>query len=328
MARVLLISSYPPRHCGIGAYASAMADRLRDQGDAVTVISPPDGDGDVRVPFGGGRPFFRGARMGDDFDRIVVHFQPGLYYLPRAPISKIAASLGLLWLVFRRPQTEVLVHEADAPALWRPDYFLIRAAFARASLLFHTEAERRALESTYRVRVRARLVPHIDGIRATPMSRDEARRRLHLPANELVFLCAGFVHPDKGFDRAVEAFARAGSQGRLVIVGSVRDPVPANIVYLDSLRRMASRTSGVSLLDEYLSDEEFDAWIVAADRVILPYRKSWSSGALARCQALGTPAIVTSVGGLAEQAGVHDVVVSDDDELAEALSRSPAAARG
>ena len=54
MARVLIVSSYPPRHCGIGAYAHAQAGRLRAAGDDVMVLSPPDGDGDVRVWFSGG----------------------------------------------------------------------------------------------------------------------------------------------------------------------------------------------------------------------------------------------------------------------------------
>ena len=87
--RVLVVSSYPPRHCGIGAYARVQVEALRQKGDDVTVLSPPDGDGDVRVPFHGGRPFRRAARDGASFDRILVHFQPSLFYRPRAPLSKI-----------------------------------------------------------------------------------------------------------------------------------------------------------------------------------------------------------------------------------------------
>ena len=90
--RVLLVSSYPPRHCGIGVYARTQAERLRADGHAVTVLSPPDGDGDIRVPFLGGRAFLRAAAIGARFDRIVVHFQPALYYRPRAPVSKVLTS--------------------------------------------------------------------------------------------------------------------------------------------------------------------------------------------------------------------------------------------
>jgi glycosyltransferase involved in cell wall biosynthesis len=75
----------------------------------------------------------------------------------------------------------------------------------------------------------------------------------------------------------------------------------------------------VTLIEDYVPADEFDAWIAAADRVILPYRMSWSSGALARARAIGTPAIVSDTGGLPEQAGPDDVVFRDDAELAALL---------
>ena len=94
--KVLVVSSYPPRHCGIGAYSRDQVSRLRSEGNEVTVLSPPDGQGDLRVAFAGGRPFFRAARMSRRFDLVVVHFQPALYYRARAPLSKIMTSAGLL----------------------------------------------------------------------------------------------------------------------------------------------------------------------------------------------------------------------------------------
>ncbi|MGH2652108.1 MAG: hypothetical protein ACRDHK_12980, partial [Actinomycetota bacterium] len=122
--RILVISSYPPRHCGIGSYAAADVERLRREGHEVVVLSPPDGNGDVRVPFFGGRPFLAAARLAPGFDRVLVHFEPGLYYRRRAPVSKVMSSLGLWRLTRRRPGTEVLVHEAAGRPhlLWRPDH--------------------------------------------------------------------------------------------------------------------------------------------------------------------------------------------------------------
>lgn len=320
MGRVIVVSPYPPRHCGIGAYAAAQVAALREAGEEVTVVSPPDGHGDVRVSFWSGRPFRIAARTSGRDDRVIVHFQPALYYRPRAPVAKIAASLGLLWLALRRRRTEIVVHEADPPKRWRPDYLLLALAFRAApALVFHTEAERRALERRYHVRVRARLARHSDAVRlAVKLDRGEARRRLGLPAEDRVVLCAGFLHPDKGYERAVEAFAGAGA-GRLVIVGDVKDPTPANLSYAARLRDLVERTPGAHMIDGYVTDEEFDAWIAAADAVVLPYRRSWSSGALARAQLVGTPAIVTDVGGLAEQAGPSDVVVRDDAALEAAV---------
>jgi glycosyltransferase involved in cell wall biosynthesis len=321
--RTLVISSYPPRHCGIGAYAAADVERLKGQGHDVVVLSPPDGDGDVRLPFFGGRPFLAAARLALRFDRVLLHFEPGLYYKRRAPVSKVLSSLGLWWLIRRRPGTEILVHEASArPRLWRPDHVLLRSAFARANLLFHSDREREALARAYRLRVKGAIVPHTNGVRiASEVSRNDARSILDVEPEERLFLCAGFLHPAKGFERAVRAFRQAGSPGRLLVVGSVRQPTPEALSYARTLGELCESTPGVTLVERYVSDEEFDTWIAAADVFILPYRRAWSSGALARAQKLGTPAFVAAVGGMEEQAGPQDTVFRTEGELVDLIRR-------
>lgn len=316
--RIAIVSSYPPRHCGIGSYARAQVERLRAEGHDVTVISPPDGDGDVRVPFTDGHEFREAERRGAQFERVIVHFQPGLHYRPgaAAAVSKVRTSLALLSLARKRPQLEILLHETHRPTRWRPDHVILRRAFARARLLFHTDAERRAFEREYRMTVRARLVDHRDGVSVSaPGSKEEARRRLGLDPIETVLLCAGFLHPWKGYELAVRAFAASEGPGRLAIVGSVRDATAENLAYAAELRAIAERTDGVMLVEGFQTDEDFDAWVTAADRIVLPYTRAWSSGALARARVLGTPAIVSAVGGLAEQAGPDDTVVHSDEDL-------------
>src|ERR671935_156480 len=242
--RILVVSSYPPRHCGIGAYASGQVARLRAESHEVTVLSPPDGNGDERIEFLDGRAFRRAAELAPGFDRVIIHFEPGIYIRRRAPWSKLRTSWSLLRLVDRVPQLEVVVHETyPAPIAWRPDHRMLRRALAGAHLQGHTEAERLSLQRAYRPR------HAVGGIAPTP---------------------------------------------------------------------------GVELLDRYVPDEEFDAWIAAADAVVLPYRRAWSSGVLARAQTIGTPAIVSDVGGLADQAGPGDRIFHDDGELREVFEATPA----
>lgn len=323
--RILIVSSYPPRHCGIGAYAAAQADRFRDEGHEVVVLSPPDGAGDLRTGFFGGAVFRRAAMMGADFDRIVVHFQPGLYFRPRTPFLHVLAAGSLLWLVWRRRNVEIFVHEATTPpSRLRPDYRLLGLAFSRARLHFHTSAERTALERDYRIRTRWTLVPHTASVTVhSRVSRDEARARLGIEPKGSVFVCAGFLHRDKGFDRAVRAFAAAGGPGRLYVVGSVRTPDPETLGHVRDLRALCERTEGTTMIERFVSDEDFDVWISAADRFVLPYSRAWSSGALARAQTLGTPAFVADVGGLAEQAGADDVVFETEEALARLFGLPP-----
>ena len=322
--RILVVSSYPPRACGIGAYAAAQVERLKAEGHDVVVFSPPDGSGDIRVPFGNGGEFREAARRGQEFERIIIHFQPGLYYRPGiwAGLSKIRTSVALLRLVSRRPQTQILIHEGGLPKRWRPDHLLLGRAFARASLLFHTEAEWCALERDYRIQVRGQLADHRGGVIVRdPQARDEARKRIDFPSSQVLFVCAGFLHPAKAYERAVRAFTDAGAPGGLVIVGSVRDPTKENLAYATRLRALAERTDGVRFVDEYQSDADFDTWLAAADYLVLPYVQAWSSGILARASVIGTPAIVSAVGGLAEQAGPRDEVFDTDEELRQLFGR-------
>jgi len=103
------------------------------------------------------------------------------------------------------------------------------------------------------------------------------------------------------------------------VVGSIRHQTPEHEAYAEQLRAQCASAPGVTLKERFLTDAEFDLWVRAADRLVLPYRESWSSGVLARAQALGTPSLVTAVGGLGEQAGPSDLVVTDDDDLVSAL---------
>ncbi len=70
-----------------------------------------------------------------------------------------------------------------------------------------------------------------------------------------------------------------------------------------------------------MDDDTFDLWIAAADRLVLPYRRAWSSGALARARVLGTPVIAAAIGGLIEQTGEDDELFESDPELVTLLRR-------
>ena len=202
---------------------------------------------------------------------------------------------------------------------------LLALAFRLAGrVVFHTDAERAALERDYHVRVHGALVPHrVLPTGHVPRARRPGRRwasRATVPCSSARGSCSR-----QGLRcRLSTRFAASGAAdhgARLYVVGSVRDRTPENVAHVEGLRRLAEATPGVALHLRFLSDAEFDAWIVAADAVVLPYRRTWSSGVLARAQALRTPAIVSAEGGLAEQAGPADTVVDGDRDLAEAMAR-------
>jgi glycosyltransferase involved in cell wall biosynthesis len=171
-------------------------------------------------------------------------------------------------------------------------------------------------------------------VRRTREDRATARAALGLAINEVVLVSLGFLHPNKGFDRAIRAFAELPSgAARLFVVGSLWRDDSMRRGYVDELRALAQRTPGVELRDAYLTDEDFDRWIVASDALVLPYREGWSSNVMERGLLYERPVIMSRVGGMAEQGGDRPGVtlVGNDAELRGALqhviggARNPAA---
>ncbi|MBV8528812.1 MAG: glycosyltransferase family 4 protein [Candidatus Dormibacteraeota bacterium] len=333
--RILVIAPYAPMRDGIAAYTVQTVARLRAAGHDVEVLSPFPSAAHHHVELGSVRGALRLLPYVRRYDSVLVQYHPDVFFKPGVRVferERIAAALALVWRAARH--VELRVHEADyAGKHTGLDSMATRAMWRAASrIVVHTRTERKAFHETYGLPLgRITVVRHGgDFAMRTDMSRAEARRRLHLPEHEVMFLSIGFIQPHKGFDRSIRAFADAGAvagQARLDIVGSVRVEEPQYVAHLDELRSLAAAIPGVHLHVGFAGDDEFDTWIVASDCVVLPYRYIWSSSVLERAALYERPVIAARVGGLQDQVRGDSVLVSSDDELITAM-RQFLAARG
>lgn len=138
-------------------------------------------------------------------------------------------------------------------------------------------------------------------------SRDRTRRALGYSQEERVIGMFGFVTAPKRPDVVMEAFASAWSRRpglRLLIVGE-----PAPNVDLEDLAARFGLPSDVWRTTGWTSDEEFDAALVAVDRVVsLRYPSAGeSSGAVVRIFGASRPVAVPDYAQFAELPG--DAVV-------------------
>lgn len=334
MSRLLFVGSYAPYRDGIAAYAVQEVRWLRAQGHDVEALSPVPSAAHHHLPLGGPRSALELARTARGYDRVVVQYHPELFFSRcRGPRDRIATWLALVALT-RVAKVELRLHEIDFGAFTgNPIERSLAGRVLRQAdeLSVHTAQEQRDLTEEFQLPPgHVRLVEHGRAFRPhTALDRAGARAELGLPADAHLFLSIGFLQAHKGFDRAVVAFGRAGLGGaEYHIVGSTRVERPEYVAYAAELARLAEATPGVVLHHHYVSDAEFDRWITAADTVVLPYREIWSSSVIERCRLLGTPAIVTRVGGLADQAPEGTRVVDDDDELVVALQEAAPGAAG
>ena len=329
---VVVVSPLAPAQDGIARYAEQFVARLRTR-RSVRTIANPYGHGDLDLDLRGGFRILRLLRATRKTDSVVIQWYVN-YYTKGSFLSTIVSHLALA-LFFRLRHPVVVVHEPYEPRRtdggWRQPGRDLKEALLRfcwaskMTLLFHTEWERARFLARFPSRLPrvTRILNH--DVTFTPLSeRSQAEARQSLSeafGNDRVFLCIGFLKWYKGFDRAIKAFAEMRATGtQLYVVGAAIPDTEDVRSHLRDLRRLVAATPGVSLREVWVSDEDFDTWLQAADWVVAPYRSAASSGVVARAHVVGRQVIMSSAGGLSEQAGVGDIVEGSDEELRAAMA--------
>ena len=331
--RYLMVTTYPPTHCGIGSYGEQSVNQLRAQGHIVDIVSPDQqGNVDYAWDLRGGSKILKLLDLLPYYDRVVIQYHWSFFYRdpfdPKLRRDTLKTTLSFLRLVTASSKVEIVAHEIP--------YFTNRTKWLYGltwkltpKVVLHTENERKRFEEHYGMRLsdsHVDLRNHHDVFQKyTAHSQLSARNELGIDAYEKVFLCIGFIQRHKGFDRAMRAFMDAKLENaHLFVVGSLRFIDRETQGYLKELYDLAAQSSAVSIVESFVSNEEFDTWITAADWVVFPYSEIWSSGVLARTRLLDRPSIVAFVGGLPDQAGQQDILFKDDEELFRAFQTAAA----
>ena len=324
--RVLHVSRHVPARDGIARYADQLEAALT-AGRRFSRLGVPGGGGRVVSMWGRLRPL-RLLRYARGHDDVLVHYHPS-YFLMGGWTSRLA-SYSALALVARVTPATWVIHEPDdelpdpigrrGKIEYRVEEWLRRRFWSGARrLVFHTRWELDYFRERFPGRARdERVVTHgaFFTSTASAVSRSEARRRLGLPVDRTLLLSIGFLSPHKGVDRVIQAFEEADVDGvDLRVVGHPICDYPHVLAHVDDLRAQAAATPNVELREEYVSDEDFDIWIRAADAVIAGYASAASSSVVARTHLLGTPLIASTVGGLVEQARNGDLHFASQAEL-------------
>lgn len=327
----LVVSSYPPMPCGIGAYAEQHAGALRRAGNAVDVLSPEGGDGDYIVDLFGGWKIARLLKYAWAHDRIYIQYTPSFFFRGDSAIDRLRTRLGflLLNLIFGR-RIEYIIHETDYkvgdPMSGRGGSRLLDKLIWQLAgrIVFHSEVERDAFAKRFgfaRDLKKFEVAEHgRHFVSKCRVNREEARRMLGIPEENTLFLCIGFIQPHKGFDRVIRAMRQVESaRAMLRIVGSIRIAWQPAMEYAARLHSESVGDPRCEFIEEFVSDEAFDTWIVAADYVVVPYHEIWSSGVGARAALHGRTVIAADTGGLRDQLPPGTLFFTTDDELAQIL---------
>jgi glycosyltransferase involved in cell wall biosynthesis len=327
----LSVSRHLPAEDGIANYADQLAAALRPE-RTVTRLGIPFGGGDEVTELWGWLRPLKLLRRARGFDDVLIQYLP-YYYVRGGWASRVAGYLALGIVARALPATWV-VHERDderpeeigrrGRAMFAVEEGARRWLWARAKrLVFHSSWERERFDERFPASGARdeRVVDH-GSFFTSPVdaTRSEARERLGLEPDATILACLGTLSPHKGVDRVIAAARDSGVPGlELHVVGRAIRPMPEVFAHVEELRRLAAETPGVHLHEDYVSDEEFDLWIRAADAVVVGYRSAASSGVVPRVHLLGTTLITSAAGGIAEQARPSDIRFEDQDGLVRAI---------
>jgi len=210
-----------------------------------------------------------------DVNAVVIQFNLGVFQLDA--LSRLIERLdkdGILIFIILHATTDVK----------RPDITIrlsdARAALSRCSrLLVHSVHDLNRLKAIGLVE-NVTLFPH--GVPAA-FSGDRAQVRSSLGlSNSIVIASFGFLLPHKGLRELVSAFALLRHdipRAHLMLINAVY-PVPESTTELHELKELIARlnlTETITLLTDFLDEEDIISRLASADVIVYPYQQTQES---------------------------------------------------
>lgn len=168
-------------------------------------------------------------------------------------------------------------------------------------LIVHTPASKAELISEFNIREsKISIIKHGINNRVSKkgINTAEARKQFGIEADEMVVLFFGNIDYYKGLDILIKSLdftdENIHAKLKLLIAGNSKNE--------NYTREILSEISNSSLKDKvisriaYIPDDEIEAYFMAADCVVLPYRNIYQSGVVFMAYSFGLPILVTDIG--------------------------------
>jgi beta-1,4-mannosyltransferase len=167
------------------------------------------------------------------------------------------------------------------------------------SVIVHCDLARLLLTKKYGRKKNIYCVNHPNFINTYPntIKSVEAREKLGLMPDHLIYLFVGGIRPNKGIDSLIRAFKQLSDNHlRLIIAGKIWPPEE----YTQTLLQYAEEDDRIKFFLGYIPDEKLQIYLNSADVVVLPFSEILTSGSTILSMSYGKPVIVPKIGCLPE----------------------------
>jgi glycosyltransferase involved in cell wall biosynthesis len=321
--RVCLIAPVPPFRGGIAKYCHSLAKELEKRHELLLLSykrqypellfgrkSQVDPDVDRALIISGFNRLSFGIDSANPLSWIetsqkIASFKPDILILPWWVAYWAPMYLYLIHSMKKKGIKVVFLcinvfeHEDNSFKKYLTKFILCRVHY----FIVHSEQEKiEILEFNSRATIKKHLLPLFEYDAMPAARRDKS----------LNLLFFGFVRPYKGLDTLLKAIGILRNQDiSLRIAGEFWNDKDDYV----RLIRDQDIADKVEIIDGYLSDRDMSLCFSWADLVVLPYRKSLTSGIIATAYGFRKPVLATNVGGFYEviQDGCTGKIVPADD---------------
>jgi glycosyltransferase involved in cell wall biosynthesis len=169
-------------------------------------------------------------------------------------------------------------------------------------LIVHCSFSRKTVMQAFhlpeRFKNKIHVIPHGHYINSyeNKIPRQQARAKLGIKKEDIIFLYFGLIRPYKGVFQLIDTFQKIdNSRAQLFIVGR-----PANESIKKELMECCRSDNRIHTFLQFVPDEEIQVYINAADIAILPYQDIQTSGAMILAISFGKPVIAPAIGCIPE----------------------------
>jgi len=253
---------------------------------------------------GGGGNFFRTAMLRWKAD--ILHFHWLHPYLIRPSAlgtvlrsARLLIELSILKLCGQRIIWTVHnLKNHDNRHLALEHWFTRRFARLPSAIIAHSQVAAGQIASTFAINGPARIhvVPHGNYVGCYPnqISRTDARAKLGLAQEAVVFLFFGRIQPYKGLPELICEFKSLPLDLQLVVAG------PADAEMEQKVRNEIGTAQNIVFHAGFVPDEQIQLYMNACDAVVLPYRDIFTSSAAMLAMSFGRACVAPRLSGMLE----------------------------
>lgn len=150
------------------------------------------------------------------------------------------------------------------------------------------------------------------------LNRDEQLNKLNINPSKKILLFFGLIREYKGLDTLLSALANLDDEYHLIIAGECYGSFEK---YQDQIDEN-NLSQNITIISEYIADNEVNKYFSAADVCILPYKSATQSGITAVSHHFNLPLIATDVGGLKESVKHNVTGLIVKENTSESLQNS------